>query len=189
MCFWETFTKILCDLCKIVPGFSVLDLSSLTETLNMCRLSSLLQYEIIFILFWKVVSLSSGSVPFANQKIVFNYQCAAFVHVIYFKQSVCFQTYTVNLTTIISVWIPKESLGLIFAVSTQIMRMQTWQCVQSNNKWTTKDAPASIHAYKMANLAGIWVLFYSILQLRMHIVILNPRCYWSLKAVRFGQGF
>lgn len=43
--------KIHCDSSKVAPGIFVLDISCLPELLNMCRLSSLLQHEIILILF------------------------------------------------------------------------------------------------------------------------------------------
>lgn len=145
----------------------------------MFRLSSLLHHEIILILFWKLASLISGYVPFEKQEMVSNYQCTAFVSVIYYLfQTKCLflNVHCQSLLQLFLFEIPKGSLGLIFAVRTQIMRTRTWRCVQSSNKWTSKDSAFQL---QQAFMPIKWL----ILQEFKHcsILIFNLGCILGLK--------
>lgn len=125
-CFWDIFhLKIHCDLSKVPSGIFVPDISCLPELLNMCRLSSLLQHEIILILFWKITRLISHYISSEKQKRIHNFQCIAFSGVIYYLfQTKCLfsNIHCQSLLQLLLFEIPKGSLGLIFAVRTQIMR-------------------------------------------------------------------
>lgn len=111
--------------------------------------------------------------------MVSNYQCAAFVNVIYYLfQTKCLflNVHCQSLLQLFLFEIPKGSLGLIFAVRTQIMRTRTWRCVQSSNKWTSKDSASQL---QQAFMPIKWL----ILQEFKHcsILIFNLGCILGLK--------
>lgn len=71
--------------------------------------------------------------------------------------------------------IPKGSLGLIFAVKSQIMRRQTQRCVQSSNKWTSKDSAFQL---QQAFLPIKWLILQEFTVL---VSFYNLWCIWGLK--------
>lgn len=122
--------------------------------------------------------------PFWKTRDSLHCQCVAFVSVIYYLfqtkclfSNVCCQ----SLLQLLLFQIPKGSLGLIFAVRTQIMRRQTWRCVQSSNKWTSKDSAFQLQQalmpIKWLILEEFWHCSILILQLTMYTGTQNPDCY------------